>query len=247
MKRIVRKIFENRGIAIKRFQPLSPTIKAKLADVAEYTVYQHGMVFAPWLKDTKFLSFYESVEQHTVSAPERCWVLFSLAHQCSSLSGEWWECGVYRGGTALLLRGLRDQLCPQTHLRLFDTFGGMPKTRADKDVHVEGDFMDTSLQAVQTVVGNENVSFHKGTIPGSFTDVPSNALSLVHIDLDIYDGILSSCERVYDRMTRGGMIVFDDYGFPSCPGARAAVDEFFSGKPEFPLVLPTGQALVTKL
>jgi len=44
----------------------------------------------------------------------------------------------------------------------------------------------------------------------------------------------------------GGFIVFDDYGFPSCPGARAAVDEFFSGKSYFPLCLPTGQALVFK-
>ena len=29
-----------------------------------------------------------------------------------------------------------------------------------------------------------------------------------------------------------------------CPGARAAVDEFFAGKPEVPLVLRTGQAVV---
>ena len=42
-------------------------------------------------------------------------------------------------------------------------------------------------------------------------------------------------------------LVFDDYGFPSCPGARAAVDDFFRSKPEVPLVLPTGQAVIIKL
>ena len=46
---------------------------------------------------------------------------------------------------------------------------------------------------------------------------------------------------------RVGFLVFDDYGFPSCAGARRAVDEFFANKPEVPLCLPTGQCLVVKL
>jgi O-methyltransferase len=39
-------------------------------------------------------------------------------------------------------------------------------------------------------------------------------------------------------------MVFDDYGFASCLGARDAVDAFFAGSPAVPLVLPIGQALV---
>jgi O-methyltransferase len=42
-------------------------------------------------------------------------------------------------------------------------------------------------------------------------------------------------------------MLFDDYGFWSCPGARQAVDEFFADKPEAPFALPTGQALVARL
>jgi hypothetical protein len=41
-------------------------------------------------------------------------------------------------------------------------------------------------------------------------------------------------------------MLFDDYGFVGEPGVRAAVDEFFRGKPEKPLYLPSGQALVVK-
>ena len=40
-------------------------------------------------------------------------------------------------------------------------------------------------------------------------------------------------------MQRGAVIVYDDYGFPTCPGARKAVDDFFADKPEMPLVLTT--------
>jgi hypothetical protein len=42
-------------------------------------------------------------------------------------------------------------------------------------------------------------------------------------------------------------MLFDDYGFPACPGARKAVDEFFRDRPEAPVVLATGQAVVIKL
>ncbi len=41
-------------------------------------------------------------------------------------------------------------------------------------------------------------------------------------------------------------MLFDDYSFPTCPGARKAVDEFFSDKPEVPFDLPTGQCLVVR-
>ena len=42
-------------------------------------------------------------------------------------------------------------------------------------------------------------------------------------------------------------MIFDDYGFPSCPGARRAVDEFFLDKHEIPLILATGQAVVFRV
>jgi hypothetical protein len=39
---------------------------------------------------------------------------------------------------------------------------------------------------------------------------------------------------------------FDDHGAPSCPGARAPVDEFFAGQAVIPLVLLNEQAIVFK-
>jgi len=54
------------------------------------------------------------------------------------------------------------------------------------------------------------------------------------------------CEVSRSPQFSAGGFFFDDYGFPTCPGARQAVDEFFADKPEVPLVLPTGQAIVIK-
>nr|QOL00457.1 hypothetical protein [uncultured organism] len=73
-----------------------------------------------------------------------------------------------------------------------------------------------------------------------------DTFAFVHIDLDIHDAILAATGFLYSRMPSGAIIVYDDHGFPSCPGARAAVDTFFADKPEIPIVLPTAQCVVWK-
>ncbi len=42
-------------------------------------------------------------------------------------------------------------------------------------------------------------------------------------------------------------MVFDDYGFPSTAGARKAIDAFSRDKPEVPMILQSGQAIVIKI
>jgi O-methyltransferase len=48
-------------------------------------------------------------------------------------------------------------------------------------------------------------------------------------------------EFFYERLVDGGVIVYDDYCSPSCPGAKLAVDEFAVGKDAFiPEIPPDG-------
>lgn len=134
----------------------------------------------------------------------------------------------------------------QRRFRLFDTFEGMPETDAARDLHKAGDFCDTSLEAVQSRLRGDFVHFHKGLIPATFSGLESARVAFAHVDVDIYSAILACCEFIFPRLCVGGFMIFDDYGFPSCPGARSAVDEFFLRRTAIPLVLPTGQALVFK-
>jgi O-methyltransferase len=115
------------------------------------------------------------------------------------------------------------------------------------DIHRKGDFSDTNLETVRGVVGNpERVEFHPGWIPDTFREMSDAQVAFVHVDVDIYRSILDCCEFIYPRLNAGGVMVFDDYGFPTCPGARKAVDEFFANKPETPIVLDTGQAIAIR-
>lgn len=163
------------------------------------------------------------------------------------LPGDFWECGVYRGGTAALLNSMLEEKNSPQKLFLFDTFEGMPETSPIEDLHKKGDFSDTSLQAVKEFLSpSTRCVFRPSLIPQTFAGMENHQIAFAHIDVDIYHAILDSMEFIWPRLASGGFVVFDDYGFATCPGARKAVDEFFRSRSSVPLCLPTGQALVFK-
>lgn len=204
-------------------------------------------LFSPWLGYGEFGRLYGTVRPYAWAGPQSCYVLYALASQALPLGGEFWECGVYRGGTALLLSRVIETNGSgrnPTELRLFDTFEGMPETDPRHDLHQQGDFGDTNLEEVRKRVSAPNVFFHKGRMPETFRGLEESKIAFAHIDVDIYQSVADCCDFIYPRLLDGGFMVFDDYGFADCPGARKAVDEFFESKPERPLVLPTSQAIV---
>jgi O-methyltransferase len=167
--------------------------------------------------------------------------------QSITKDGDVIECGVYKGGTAALMASCMHEAKLSKKLYLFDTFEGMPETDLEKDWHKKGDFSDTSIEAVKDFVGfPEMVNFRKGLLPLTFQGLENTRFCFAHIDLDIYRSIWDALEFIWPRLVTGGFIIFDDYGFPSCPGAREAVDEFFLNKDFVPLCIPTGQAIVFK-
>ena len=82
--------------------------------------------------------------------------------------------------------------------------------------------------------------------PETFDGLEAGRFSFVHVDVDLYQPTIDCCHFFYPRLVPGGMMVFDDYGFPACRGEKDAADEYFSDKAEKPFVLPTGQGIVIK-
>jgi O-methyltransferase len=217
--------------------------RAALNHVPDSHLY--NPTFQPWLGSGEFRQLYDEIAGNTLITREAAWALYSLARQTLSIPGDFLEAGVYRGGTARLFRRLLDTSGHQRTLHLFDTFGGMPETNRTLDIHREKDFLDTSVEAVSTFIGTEEwICYHKGFIPDTFKRLENVRFAFAHIDVDIYQSVLDCCGFIYPRVVPGGILVFDDYGLPSCPGARVAVDAFFQDKPEIPFVLHSGQAIV---
>jgi len=203
-------------------------------------------LYSPW-HSTDFARYYAIAAPRTLVSVDRCFVLERLFRQTLPIAGDIFECGVYRGGTAALLAALLAEEKSEKRLFLFDTFAGMPATDPERDWHREGNFSDTSLEAVQSFVrGGARCILRKGLIPETFAGLSDVAISFCHIDLDIYKSTMDSVAFIWPRLSLGGAIVFDDYGFVTCPGAKQAVDDFFRTEKAVPVCLQTGQAIVFK-
>jgi O-methyltransferase len=199
----------------------------------------------PWIDDRDFNLLMSQVHGRTLVDRVRCFMLYQYARHIGQLQGDVAEIGVYQGGTARLLAKTLDR--SQKTIHLFDTFAGMPSTDPGRDLHRSGDFADTSLEAVQAYLADcTNVRFYQGFFPATSAPIMDMTFALVHIDVDIYRSVLDCCQFFYPRMERGGIMIFDDYGFTSCPGAKAAVDAFFASNSEAPCYLPTGQCVVIR-
>ena len=226
---------------------------ARVASIPDGEYYRpfHSYVplFSPWYGYGECKQFLDVAASYTLVSPDRLYILYSLAKHALYLGGEFWECGVYKGGTARMLAEIiRSKGNSGTKLRLFDTFEGMPETDAGKDLHRKGDFADTTLKRVREVVGNDDmIEFRKGIIPSTFEGTEDVKIAFAHVDVDIYSSVLACCEFIYPRLVDGGIIVFDDYGQPTCPGARRAVDEYCGRIPAPAIALPTAQAILVKL
>jgi O-methyltransferase len=219
-------------------------IAAPPTGIPDATLYRPR--FSPWLAPD-FARYYALAAPRSLVTADRCYVLHTLLKQALTLEGDIVECGVYRGGTAAMMAKMIIESGKGKKLFLFDTFSGIPKTDADRDLHQEGDFADTSLNQVEAFVSAPRVAvFRKGFIPDTFVGLETIHIAFAHVDVDIYQSIIDSIEFIWPRLTSGGFVVFDDYGFASCPGARQAVDEFFARTSTQPLCLATGQAIVFK-
>lgn len=208
--------------------------------------YLYNPTFRPWESDIWSSADYSAGSDRSLVTKDRCYAILQLLLNSMSVNGSVVECGVYKGGTLKMIASLMRRFNNAKTLYAFDTFDGMPDVDEEKDDHHKGDFADTDLQSVVEYVGFERLTAIKGFIPESFSRVDCNSICFAHVDVDIYKSVVDCCEFIWPRLSVGGVIVFDDYGFSQCYGARLAADEFFSKRSVYPLVLETGQAIVHK-
>jgi hypothetical protein len=68
------------------------------------------------------------------------------------------------------------------------------------------------------------------TIPQFVEEHPGLKISLLYFDFDLYEPTLAGLYYLYDLVSPGGVIVFDEYGLVDFPGETIAIDKFFKGK-----------------
>lgn len=201
-----------------------------------------------WLNDPDIKKLRQA--KITGIADDRVFLLYSVAQSVKGLAGHAAECGVREGrSTFFMLNGLGGG----KQLQLFDSFEGVSSPAAE-DLRPDGDtHWRKGLLAASEAKPRANlrdfasaIQVHQGWIPERFADVEDERFCLVHMDVDLFEPTRDSVAFFYSRMVPNGIMVCDDYGFESCPGAKRAIDEFFADKPEHVLHLPSGQCLIVK-
>jgi len=185
-------------------------------------------VYAPWFADSEFQSTYAKMRKHTLVDITRCYELVTLLKQTKNLHGNVLEVGVWRGGTGFLLTHYAKQYGKTVYLA--DTFEGVVKTDMDKDFsYVDGMHSDTTLDIAKELFdyyNYDNKVFLKGLFPDDTSSIIDNeTIIFCHIDVDVYQSAMQTTEWVWERMPVGGIIVYDDYGFPGCNGVTDYVNE----------------------
>jgi O-methyltransferase len=148
------------------------------------------------------------------------------------IPGDWLETGVWRGGASIFARACLEAYGDQTRkVWLADSFRGLPKPSLPQD---EGDVLWSYPRlavGVDVVRQNferyelldERVQFLVGWFADTLPNAPLGAISILRLDGDMYESTIDALQ-VYDRVSRGGFIIVDDYN--AVAACREAVTDF---------------------
>lgn len=205
---------------------------------------EYGQV---WRDDAAFEKYYEERVGDEYHSIDRKYTVNQFLQLIKNVEGDTVECGAYKGATSYLIcQFIREHALSKTH-HVFDSFEGLNKPGEEDGSHwKEGNLATTEETCRKNLVEFEFVKYYKGWIPERFPEVQSLSFSFVHIDVDLYQPTFDSVLFFYERLSKGGIMICDDYGFSTCPGAKKAIDDFFKDKAEPVIMLTTGQAFIIK-
>lgn len=211
-------------------------ILLRLKDPTFIMSYARNTVLNAWssVSQDEFSRIYRIIRPYTMVSNSRLRGLYRAVRYVvsNSIPGDIVECGVARGGSAALMGITLKRLGANRTLWVYDNFEGLPEpTENDPDWEIAKNYVGTcqgDLEEVTSLFDKLDILSKCKIVKGLFQDtLPSSdvaCIAVLHIDGDWYDSVMACLEHLYKRVSPGGLIQIDDYGFWA--GARKAVDEF---------------------
>jgi hypothetical protein len=181
---------------------------------------------------------------------------YELIKLIKNIPGAIIEMGVYSGNGLFSLIQSHKILESEYKYREFygfDTFNGFISINLDKDIKdinwKEGDFSSKSYDNITNLINIHNSYYHTPVnlklIKGDATKTVSEFLkdnkhiiiSLLYLDMDIYEPTKIALKEFLPRMAKGSIIAFDELNWKSFPGETIAVLEELGTKYKFQNIL----------
>ncbi|MBL8555370.1 MAG: class I SAM-dependent methyltransferase [Phenylobacterium sp.] len=213
---------------------------------------------ATWLKTLPFQDdhrFLELAEKHSALLPIANWhwnlfVALWAVRECRNVPGDFVELGVFKGHTTLFCSeyvGFSDW--PKTWW-LYDTFDGIPDDQqakgwenANKSLY-QGTF---SYEEVRDRFAHApNIKVIKGRVPEILEEGAPGQIAFMHVDMNNAPAEIAALEKLFDRVSPGGIILFDDFCWSTARAQYDAETAWFAARGLQILGLPTGQGLFLK-
>lgn len=188
----------------------------------------------------------------------RVFIACYFAKQCSSLEGDFIECGTNTGFLARAILHYTGFEKLRKKFYLLDTFCGVPVSQFSSQERSLG-LVESSAKYYRSDIFNEvqntfrdfnNVFLVKGEVPSTLSCVPSESVAFLSIDMNCAYPELKAMEFFWDKLTPGAAVIFDDYGFSGNGEEyitqKETLDQFADSKKTRILTLPSGQGLLIK-
>lgn len=203
----------------------------------------------------------------TYLAPEKLIGLQSLIKSVRKIEGDFIECGLALGGSAILIASLMGK-----HRRFlgYDVFGMTPPTtdaddeksraryEAIKSGQAKGlggnryygyepdlyDKVKASFRAFGLEPNSRHIRLVKGLFENTLTFPEHRPVAFAHIDCDWHDPVKLCLERIYPVLAKGGVIVLD--GYNDHGGCRSATDAFLADHADMTLLRTKPHAVIQR-
>lgn len=207
----------------------------------EFTTSQFGNVY------NKESIFSELMWRHYIIY----WSAYYAAKATNCSSKNLVECGVCDGmGVFFAINALYENKF-DFKCFLYDAWEGMRGDSligSEKSALGEYSYLKVGKTQENLIEFESNTVFNKGHIPDSFEkSVNPDNLVWLHIDLNSSIATKYALEYFFEKISKGGVVLFDDYAWHGFSDTKKVVDEFFVDKPGMLLPLPTGQSVFFKL
>ncbi len=200
--------------------------------------------------EPSFLKVYDKCQDQTLTPLKAMYAIYKAAAYVAKagIAGDFVECGVWKGGSSMIVALAFLQFkAANRKLYLYDTYDGMPETgnhdeavganpfqlAMDITTQLRGGHSGVFYAPLEEVHRNmqstgypeEHMFFVKGMVEDTIPLQAPEQISLLHLDSDLYQSTYHELTWLYPRLTKGGVLIIDDYG--SWKGSRKATDQYF--------------------
>jgi|GEM_PF-2137838 len=210
---------------------------------------------AHWLEEEDFEADYQagaSISAWGHAIRWRVYTLLKSAALANRVEGDFVECGVDRGGTAMcVLHHLTPEAFANRKFYLFDTYEGLNTAQQSEEESRLSKLMDGRYLPVldtvrETFSPYPFVEIVPGTVPETLGAYTGDRVAYLHIDMNVSLPEREALRFFWPKLSPGAPVIFDDYGFPFHVEQRKALDATAADLGAEIMMLPTGQGIMWK-